>query len=77
MDGKYSFNQDLLCLTGKEQSFVLDQLVHVRVSQIDWSRKQIQFELPQVLKVESQESETATNTTPESTMSETIKTEVL
>lgn len=45
MAGKYSFNQDLLTLTGKELSFALDQVVNVRIKQIDWSRKQIQFEL--------------------------------
>ncbi|KZY29138.1 MULTISPECIES: ribonuclease R family protein [unclassified Oleiphilus] len=45
MEGKYSFNQDLLCITNKEQSFQLDQAVQVKLKQIDWSRKQIQFEL--------------------------------
>jgi ribonuclease R len=45
MDGKYSFNQDELSLTGKDLSFNLEQEIEVRVKQIDWSRKQIQFEL--------------------------------
>jgi len=56
MDGKYSFNQDLLTLTGKDQSFELDQIVKVCVSQVDWSRKQIQFEL-EALKVETPAAE--------------------
>lgn len=45
MEGKFSFNQDLLRITNKEQSFELDQEVKVKVKQIDWSRKQIQFDL--------------------------------
>jgi len=53
MEGKYSFNQDLLSLTGKAMSFKLDQLIEVRVNQIDWSRKQIQFELSEKLTAEA------------------------
>ncbi len=45
MEGKYSFNQDLLCITNKEQSFKLDQAVQIKLKQIDWSRKQLQFKL--------------------------------
>lgn len=45
MEGKYSFNQDLLCITNKDQSFALDQDIQVTLKQIDWSRKQIQFDL--------------------------------
>jgi len=43
MEGKYSFNQDLLTLSGKEASFKLDQLIIVELKQVDWSRKQLQF----------------------------------
>ena len=45
MDGKFSFNQDLLTLTGKNQRFVLDQKIKVCLKQVDWSRKQMQFVL--------------------------------
>jgi len=45
MDGKYSFNQSLLKLTGKDASYELDKLVHVQLKQVDWSRKQLQFEI--------------------------------
>jgi len=57
MDGKYSFNQELLSLTGKALSFKLDQVIEVRVKQIDWSRKQIQFELSEQLSAETSVSE--------------------
>ena len=57
MEGKYSFNQELLSLTGKAMSFKLDQLIEVRVGQIDWSRKQIQFELSEKLIAEAAVSE--------------------
>lgn len=57
MDGKYSFNQDQLSLTGKALSFNLDQVIDVRVKQIDWSRKQIQFELSEQLSAEASVSE--------------------
>ena len=53
MDGKYSFNQDLLSLTGKALSFKLDQVIEVSVKQIDWSRKQIQFKLSEALSAEA------------------------
>ncbi len=45
MDGKYSFNQERMIITSKGQSFELDQIVSVRLKQVDWSRKQIQFAL--------------------------------
>jgi ribonuclease R len=57
MDGKYSFNQDQLSLTGKALSFNLDQVIEVRVKQIDWSRKQIQFELSGQLSADESVSE--------------------
>jgi ribonuclease R len=57
MDGKYSFNQNELSLTGKTLSFKLDQVIDVQVKQIDWSRKQIQFELPEKLNAEASVSE--------------------
>jgi len=57
MEGKYSFNQDQLSLTGKAMSFKLDQVIEVRVKQIDWSRKQIQFELSEKLSAEAAVSE--------------------
>jgi len=43
MEGKFSFSQELLTLTGKSQRFVLDQKIMVRLKQVDWSRKQLQF----------------------------------
>lgn len=45
MDGKYSFDQDWMRITGGGQSFELGQTVTVTLSTIDWSRKQIQFAL--------------------------------
>ena len=56
MDGKYSFNQSLLKLTNKSISFELEQSVLVKVKQIDWSRKQIQFDvvLPKIDEAGSQ-----------------------
>ncbi|MFT5719218.1 MAG: ribonuclease R [Oleiphilaceae bacterium] len=57
MEGKYSFNQDQLSLTGKVLSFKLDQIIEVQVKQIDWSRKQIQFELAGQLSAEVAVSE--------------------
>ena len=47
MEGKYSFNQDMLTLTGKGASFKLDQLISVELKQVDWSRKQLQFNVKQ------------------------------
>lgn len=45
MEGKYSFNQERMIITSKGQSFKLDQIVSVQLKQIDWTRKQIQFDL--------------------------------
>lgn len=45
MEGKYSFHQDILQLKGKAASFQLDQAVQVKLKQIDWTRKQMQFEV--------------------------------
>jgi len=45
MDGKYSFDQDRLRLVGKAATFELDQEISVRLKMVDWSRKQIQFEV--------------------------------
>lgn len=45
MDAKFSFNQDLLTLTSKDLSLKLNQSLKVKLKQIDWSRKQVQFEL--------------------------------
>jgi ribonuclease R len=45
MEDKFSFNQERLQATRKGQLFQLDQIVKVQVKQIDWTRKQIQFEL--------------------------------
>jgi len=45
MEGKYSFNQERLTLTGKGQAYKLDQVVQVRLKQVDWSRKQLNFEI--------------------------------
>lgn len=43
LEGKFSFNQDLLTLKGAGFSFELEQTLKVKVKQIDWRRKQIQF----------------------------------
>lgn len=43
LDGKFSYNQDLMQLKGPGFSFSLDQIVPVKKKQIDWSRKQIMF----------------------------------
>ena len=43
LDGKFSYNQDLMQLKGAEISFRLDQELSVKKKQIDWSRKQIMF----------------------------------
>lgn len=45
MEDKFSFNQERLQATRKGQLFQLDQVVKVQLKQIDWTRKQIQFEL--------------------------------
>ena len=45
MTDKFSFNQERLQSTRKGQLFQLDQIVHVQLKQIDWTRKQIQFDL--------------------------------
>jgi ribonuclease R len=45
MEDKFSFNQDRLQASRKGQIFQLDQIVQVRLKQIDWTRKQIQFDL--------------------------------
>jgi ribonuclease R len=45
MAGKYSFNQDKLTLTGKGVAYKLDQLIQVNLKQVDWSRKQLQFDV--------------------------------
>ncbi len=45
LDGKYSFDQDWMRITGGGKSFDVGQLVKVRVQSVDWSRKQIQFAL--------------------------------
>ncbi len=45
MADKFSFNQERLQASRKGQLFTLDQLVKVKVKQIDWTRKQIQFDL--------------------------------
>lgn len=45
MDDKFSFNQERLQSTRKGQLFQLDQIVKVQLKQIDWTRKQIQFDL--------------------------------
>ncbi len=43
MDGKYSFDQTLMTLKGKGLSVELDMPIKVRLKQVDWSRKTIQF----------------------------------
>ncbi|TNC80336.1 MAG: 3'-5' exonuclease [Oleiphilus sp.] len=43
LDGKFSYNQDLMQLKGADYSFSLDQLLKVKKKQVDWSRKQIMF----------------------------------
>ena len=45
MEGKYSFNQERMTITSKEINIALDQIVQVKLKQIDWPRKQIQFDL--------------------------------
>ena len=45
MEGKYSFNQERLTLTGKGTAYKLDQVIHVRLKQVDWSRKQLNFDI--------------------------------
>ena len=45
MEDKFSFNQERLQATRKGQLFQLDQVIKVQLKQIDWTRKQIQFEL--------------------------------
>jgi ribonuclease R len=45
MEAKFSFNQELLTLTSKELSLKLNQNLKVKLKQIDWSRKQLQFEI--------------------------------
>jgi len=54
MEGKYSFNQEQLTLTGKGHTFKLDQLVQVRLKQVDWSRKQLNFEIVETEIVETE-----------------------
>ncbi len=44
LEGKYSFHQDSMELVGSDASYALGQEVAVRLKQIDWSRKQMQFE---------------------------------
>ena len=43
LEGKYSFDQALMTLKGKEHSFELEQSITVDFKQVDWKRKQIQF----------------------------------
>lgn len=45
MKEKFSFNQERLEASCKGRLFQLDQLVRVQLKQIDWTRKQMQFEL--------------------------------
>lgn len=44
LEGKHSFNQDLMTLKGPLFEFHLGQHLKVRLKNIDWSRKQLQFE---------------------------------
>ena len=43
LEGKYSFNQVMMTLKGKDFQFSLDQAVIVKLKNIDWARKQMQF----------------------------------
>jgi ribonuclease R len=45
IEGKCSFNQDLMTMTTKQGEFKLGQTVQVKLKDVDWSRKQIQFKL--------------------------------
>ena len=45
LEGKYSFNQDLMRISGPAGNFVLGQQLQVTLKQVDHSRKQIQFNL--------------------------------
>jgi ribonuclease R len=45
LEGKYSFNMDLMILSGPAGTFKLDDRVKVKVKGVDWNRKQIQFDL--------------------------------
>lgn len=43
LEGKFSFNQDLMTLAGDRYRFELDQALRVSIKNIDWKRRQIQF----------------------------------
>lgn len=43
LEGKYSFDQDMMTLKGQDFQFELDQVLTVDFKMVDWKRKQIQF----------------------------------
>lgn len=45
LPGKFSFNNELMTLVGDKLRFELDQVLMVRVKQVNWSRKQIYFDV--------------------------------
>lgn len=45
LPGKFSFNNELMTLVGDTLRFELDQVLLVRVKQVNWPRKQIYFEV--------------------------------
>jgi ribonuclease R len=45
IEGKCSFNQDLMTMTTKQGEYKLGQTVQVKLKSVDWSRKQVQFKL--------------------------------